>query len=211
MFSGIVECAGRVIALDPGVAGAAARLRIEAGDIAREVGAGASVAVNGCCLSAVIDPAAPPPPGELWFDAIDQTLALTNLGGLQPGHRVNLERALAASARIDGHFVQGHIDGTGEVLAVEPADGQTTLRIAAPPDVARYCIPRGSIAIDGVSLTLASFDAATGVLSVGLIPTTLAITNLGDRRPGDRVNLEADMLGKYVVGWLERVQPGAPK
>ncbi|MGE0432271.1 MAG: riboflavin synthase [Planctomycetota bacterium] len=205
MFSGIVEGTGRVIALEPGVAGAAARLRVSApAGLVRDVVAGASVAINGCCLSAVIPPDAPPPPGELWFDVVEQTLQRTNLGALTPGQRVNLERAMALGSRIDGHFVQGHIDATGEVLSVEPADGQTVLRIAAPPDVARYCIPRGSIAIDGVSLTLATFEPANGELSVALIPTTLAVTALGDRVRGDRVNLEADMLGKYVVGWLER-------
>src|SRR5690606_2908944 len=156
------------------------------------------IAVNGACLTvtAVED-------GCLAFDAVPETLARTSLGALAPGARVNLERAMRADGRFDGHIVQGHVDGTGRVRALERDGDDVRLRVACAPELARLLVPKGSVAVDGVSLTVAEVD--DDGFAVALIPHTLAETNLGERRPGDLVNLEADVLGKYVLRYLERI------
>jgi riboflavin synthase len=196
VFTGIVEAVGRVVAIEP--AGEKARLRIEAPHVAEGAPLGASIAVNGVCLTVVEATAQ-----QVAFEAVRETLDRTSLGGLRPGARVNLERALRADGRLDGHIVQGHVDGTGRVRALERAGDDVRLAVDCPAELARQLVPKGSIAIDGVSLTLVHVSD-TG-FDVALIPHTLAETNLGDRRPGDRVNLEADVLGKYVLRYLERV------
>jgi riboflavin synthase len=196
VFTGIVEAVGRVVAVEP--RGALARLRVEAPAIAAEAPLGASVAVNGACLT-VTEAAG----GEVAFDAVSETLACTALGELRPGARVNLERALRADGRLDGHIVQGHVDGTGRVRSLERCGEDVRLAVACEPGFARLLVEKGSIAVDGVALTLVG--VGEDGFDVALIPHTLRETNLGDRRPGDRVNLEADVLGKYVLRYLERV------
>lgn len=152
---------------------------------------GDSVAVNGCCLT-VAGHEGP----LLRFDLLDATLRATNLGDLAPGSRVNLERALAANARLGGHFVQGHVDGTCTVLEVTSAGPDLGLRFELRPDFARYLVAKGSIALNGVSLTVAELGETD--FRVWIIPHTQAMTNLGDLRPGSAVNFEVDVLAKYA-------------
>jgi riboflavin synthase len=200
MFTGIVEAVGRVVSLEP--RGEIAALVLEAPTIVEGTGLGDSIAVNGVCLTVTaIDG------GRLAFEAVQETLARTALGDQAAGSRVNLERALRAGGRLDGHIVQGHVDGTGRVRALERRGDDVRLAVDCGAEVTRYLVDKGSVAIDGVSLTVVSVDPAG--FDVALIPHTLAETNLGDRRRGDRVNLEADVLGKYVVGYLERTRGGA--
>src|SRR5690606_4613584 len=167
----------------------------KAGTVTGEARAGDSIAVNGCCLTVVdIEPGA-------WFgvDLMAETLARTSLRSLRVGSGVNLERAVRVGDRLDGHIVQGHVDGTGRVLDLTSGNSGTVLRIAPPAELARYLVPKGSITIDGVSLTVVDVvDDVEPWFSVALIPTTLAVTTLGERTAGDRVNLEVDVLGKYV-------------
>lgn len=196
MFTGIVEAVGRVVALE--AQGEKTRVRVEAPRLADGAPIGASIAVNGACLT-VTEAGA----GQLAFDAVRETLDRTALGDLRPGARVNLERALRADGRLDGHIVQGHVDGTGRVRALERHGDDVRLVVECAPELAKQLVPKGSIAVDGVSLTLV--DVSDTGFDVALIPHTLAETNLADRRPGDRVNLEADVLGKYVLRYLERV------
>lgn len=188
MFTGLVESIGRVRSLDR--RGDAARLTLET-PLAAQLSLGESLAVNGCCLtvtSADGDSAS--------FDLLGETLARTNLGGLASGARVNLERALRADGRFGGHFVQGHIDTTTEVLSAETKGADLNLIIALPEAGARYLIEKGSIAVNGVSLTVASLGEDR--FGLWIIPHTLQETNLGDLRNGCPVNLEYDMLAKYA-------------
>lgn len=195
MFTGIVEETGAVQAFEKGEAGA--RLEIEAAAVLSDLQIGGSIAVNGCCLTAVEIT-----PSGFRADLSPETLAKTNLGDLSAGSRVNLERPLLPSSRLSGHFVQGHVDGTGEFLGLEPAgDESWTLRVRCPRDLLPYLVYKGSIAIDGVSLTIAKL--ADDVLEAAIIPHTFQETNLGARKPGERVNLEADILAKYVARQLE--------
>ncbi len=182
MFTGLVREVGRVASFQEG------RLRIES-QLAAAIGD--SVSINGCCLT-VVD-------GDrrtLAFDAVPETLARSTIGHLEPGAGVNLEPALRAGEPLGGHYVQGHVDGVGRVRSVEPeADGRRAW-FDAPPDVLRYCVEKGSIAVDGVSLTVAGLDGEG--FAVALVPHTLAVTTLGALEPGNEVNLEADVLAKYV-------------
>ena len=196
MFTGIVETVGRVTALDP--QGEKTRVVVEAPAIAKEVPIGASVAVNGACLT-VIEARG----GAVCFEAVRETLDKTALGALQVGSPVNLERAMRADGRLDGHIVQGHVDATGRVRAVERHGDDVRFAVACDAAFAELLVPKGSVAIDGVSLTVVGVEPEG--FDVALIPHTLAVTTLGMRRPGDRVNLEADVLGKYVKKYLERV------
>ena len=193
MFTGLVETTGEVAALE--LAAAGARLRVRAPAIASEVGLGDSIAVNGCCLTAVARDAE-----TIAFDLLHETLERTSLRDAKAGALVNLERALAASARLGGHFVQGHVDCASEILAIEPHGADHRLEIALPRGFAQYVAFKGSIAIDGISLTVAEVREASFV--VWLIPHTVAVTNLHTRRAGDRVNLEFDLLAKYVERML---------
>jgi len=184
VFTGLVREVGRVASFQEG------RLRIES-QLAAAIGD--SVSINGCCLT-VVD-------GDrrtLAFDAVPETLARSTIGHLEPGAGVNLEPALRAGEPLGGHYVQGHVDGVGRVRSVEPeADGRRAW-FDAPPDVLRYCVEKGSIAVDGVSLTVAGLDGEG--FAVALVPHTLAVTTLGALEPGNEVNLEADVLAKYVEG-----------
>lgn len=197
MFTGIIEAVGTVAALEP--RGSQVAVVIEAPSIAPGVRVGDSIAVNGACLTVTKIDA-----GRLHFDAVRETLERTSLGDQRVGARVNVERAMRADGRLDGHIVQGHADGTGRVDALDRDGDDVRFTVSCGPEIARYLVPKGSVAIDGVSLTVVG--VSDGGFDVALIPHTLAQTNLGDRRPGDRVNLEADVIGKYVVHYLERTR-----
>ncbi len=205
MFTGIVEAVGRVAAVEP--RGELLRLVLDAPSVAEGTRLGDSVAVNGACLTVVSVEGS-----RLAFDAVRETLQRTGLGELRPGARVNLERALRAGGRLDGHLVQGHVDATGRVARLERREEDVRLFVACDPAFAELLVEKGSVAIDGVSLTVVGVQADG--FDVALIPHTLRETTLGERRPGDRLNLEADVLGKYVKKYLDRVlasQPGAPR
>jgi riboflavin synthase len=195
MFTGIVETVGTIERIDQREGIVA--LVIEARGLGAGIAIGESVAVNGCCLT--VTRAADE---RLHFEAVPETLRRTSLGESVAGARVNLERALRADGRFGGHFVQGHVDGVGRVARVAREGGDVLLRVECAPELAREIVPKGSIAIDGVSLTVVAPDAQG--FGVALIPHTLAETTLGERVPGDPVNLEVDCLGKYVRVYLER-------
>jgi riboflavin synthase len=188
MFTGLVEQRGRVRAVDPGDGGV--RLRISS-PLAGELQAGGSVAVNGVCLTAVAADAE-----GFSADVIAETLRRSSLGPLTAGDEVNRELPLRASDRLGGHVVQGHVDGTGVLESLADEGSARTLRIAAPPELLPYVVERGSIALDGVSLTVASVD--DDGFSVSLIPETLSRTTLGAASVGQSVNIEVDVLAKYV-------------
>jgi riboflavin synthase len=188
VFSGLVADMGTVEAVEAGAEGA--RLRV-ATELADGIAAGDSVAVNGVCLTAVESGA-----GRFEAEAMRQTLALTSLGALQPGDRVNLELALRPSDRLGGHIVQGHVDSTAEVLSVAEEGFSRRLRLRLDPGLSRYLVERGSVALDGVSLTVAALGEDW--FEVALIPETLERTNLGGAAPGRAVNLECDLLAKHV-------------
>jgi len=190
MFTGIVIEQGEVVEPPP-------RLVLRAPSTAADAVVGDSVAIDGCCLTVVaID-------GELLsFDAVPETLRRTTLGRLAPGSAVNLEPALRAGDRMGGHLVQGHVDAVGSLVAAQPEGDAVNMTFRAPEAVLRYVIEKGSIGVNGVSLTVTAFDDET--FSVSVIPHTRSVTNLGRLEAGDEVNLEADLFGKYV----ERMQAG---
>jgi riboflavin synthase len=195
MFTGIVEELGRVRAVIPNAEGA--RIEITATTVLEDATLGASIAVNGCCVTAVEI-------GDGWWaaDAVVETLRRTALGELAPGDPVNLERPLRLADRLGGHLVQGHIDGTGTVRARDPqSDGSTLIRFDAPAEIMRYVVHKGSITVDGISLTIAVMH--DDGFSIAVIPHTLAVTTLGTRQVGERVNLECDVLAKYVERLLD--------
>jgi len=199
MFTGIVESMGRITGLEARADGAL--FKIEAGALSEGVRIGDSVALDGCCLTVVrVDGE------ELCFEAVAETLALTSIGERKAGDRLNLERALPASGRLDGHIVQGHVDGTGQVRGIERSGDDVRMTIGCDRALAELLVPKGSVAIDGVSLTVV--DPRADAFSVALIPHTLVVTTLGDREPGDRVNLEADVIGKYVRHYLTQLGIG---
>jgi riboflavin synthase alpha subunit len=198
VFTGIVRHVGRVLSVTPCESGRT--LLVEAGGWDRRPAAGESVAVNGCCLT-VAGAAAGRDAGALRFDVIRQTLAVTALGDLAPGHPVNLEPAVTPQTLLSGHLVQGHVDGVGTVRQVRADAAERRLRIEPPEDLMECIIERGSIAADGVSLTVAALGEDW--LEVALIPTTIECTTLGGLREGSRVNLETDCIVKAVVGWLK--------
>jgi riboflavin synthase len=185
MFTGIVRELGTVAAFD------GSRLVVAATETAASAGVGDSVAVAGVCLTVVERDER-----RLAFDVVPETLSRTALGGLEPGSSVNLEPSLRVGDALGGHVVQGHVDGVGRVRSITPEGDGRRVWIDAPETVVRYCIEKGSIAVDGVSLTVAAFDDEG--FEVALIPHTLAVTTLGSLEPGDEVNLEADVLGKVV-------------
>ena len=200
MFTGIVEELGRVVRLE--TVEDSARLTVEAPTVTQDVNVGDSVSVNGCCLTVTAEHGS-----TFTADLMAETLTRTTLGSQAPGDPVNLERALRASDRLGGHIVQGHVDATAEVLDHHRGEHWDLLRIGLPQEIARYVAVKGSVALDGVSLTVVDVvDApnaspapgAGASLSVGLIPETLRRTTLGTRRPGERVNLEVDVLAKYA-------------
>ena len=189
MFTGIIEEAGQVVAFAP--AAEAWSLQIAARLVTTDVALGDSIAVNGCCLTVTKFDA-----GHLWFDLLAETVRLTNFSDLKPGAAVNLERSLKPETRLGGHFVSGHVDGLGRIEVFEVRGKDHYLRVALPPGTGRYLVPKGSIAIDGISLTVA--EVAGDSFAVWLIPHTLAVTNLREKQAGGRVNLEFDLLAKYV-------------
>jgi len=196
VFTGIIESIGDVTGIER--RGDLTLLKIAVEAIAGEVAVGDSVAVNGTCLT-VTDATG----GEVHFDAVAETLAVTSLGDLTVGSRVNLERAMRAEGRFDGHIVQGHVDGVGRVRELMRDGDDVRLYVDCGPEISQFLVAKGSVAMDGVSLTVVG--AGDDGFDVALIPLTLEHTTLGDRGPGDRVNLEADVLGKYVKQYLDRV------
>lgn len=189
MFTGIVEEAGQVVAFTPGAE--AWSLQIAARTVTTDVALGDSIAVNGCCLTVTRFDA-----GHLWFDLLAETVRLTNFSELKSGSPVNLERSLKPESRLGGHFVSGHIDGLGRIEVFEQRGKDQYLRVGTPPGTGRYLVSKGSIAIDGISLTVA--EVAGDSFAVWLIPHTLAVTNLRDKKVGGALNLEFDLLAKYV-------------
>jgi riboflavin synthase len=189
MFTGIVEEVGEVVDLTHSDDVVVLTVR---GEHAVEVGHGDSVAVNGCCLTAV----RPPGSGEMQVELVQETLKRTSLGAVRPGSKVNLERALPASGRLDGHIVQGHVDGIATLVSRTPGERSDEVRFSLPAELSRYVVEKGSIAVDGVSLTVAAVHPDG--FGVALIPTTLADTTLGFLQPGDPVNIEVDVIAKYV-------------
>ena len=213
MFTGIIEEVGEVVQITSGPSSAV--LRIRARTVGQQVPHGASIAVNGVCLTVVGQQPGADEVIDLDFDVMAETLQRSAIGGLASGRRVNLERAARLDSRLDGHIVQGHVDGTGTVLARTPGDAWETFRFAIPDGLARYIAEKGSIAVDGVSLTVAvvgsepaaSGSAAAEWFEVGLIPETLRATALADRAIGDHVNLEVDVLAKYTERLLSYGRP----
>lgn len=194
MFTGIVEEKGDIVDV-VSLPDDAARIRIRGSKVTSDAGLGDSIAVNGVCLTvASLD-------GDVFdADVMRESLLRSSLGAVGPGDQVNLERAVTASSRLGGHIMQGHVDGTGRILSRTPSEHWEVVRIAIPKDLARYVVEKGSIAVDGVSLTVVAVDDADdgAWFEVSLIPTTLAETTLGDRGIDSVVNLEVDVLAKYV-------------
>jgi riboflavin synthase len=202
MFTGLVEEVGTVHAVRHGAG--QSRLVIAAPRIGPEVVIGDSICVNGVCLTVVASAE-----NRLEFDAVAETLRRSNLGEMRSGDRVNLERAMAAGDRFGGHVVQGHVDAVGRLKRIVPEATSHLIEVEAPPEVMRCVVEKGSIALDGISLTVATLSAST--FTVAIIPHTWTQTTLGSRKPGDRVNLEADILAKYVERLLEaRLGPAQP-
>jgi len=201
MFTGIVEELGTVEAVED--QGDAIRLTVRATTVLEDAGLGDSISVNGCCLTVAERT------DDTWTaDVMQETLDKTSLHGVQPGDRVNLERAVTADKRLGGHIVQGHVDGVGTVVRRTPSEHWEVVEVSMPPELARYLVDKGSITVDGVSLTVV--EAGEDAFTVSLIPETLARTTLGSRQPGDRVNLEADVIAKHVEkliagGYVDRL------
>ncbi|MFD3543324.1 riboflavin synthase [Streptomyces sp. NPDC058662] len=189
MFTGIVEELGEVAAVEQ--LAEASRFRLRGPVVTADAKHGDSIAVNGVCLT-VVETA----DGEFTADVMQETLDRSSLGALTEGSRVNLERPMALGGRLGGHLVQGHVDGTGEILSRTPSEHWELVKVALPPHLSRYVVEKGSITVDGVSLTVV--EAAADWFTISLIPTTLALTTLGIKQPGDPVNLEVDVLAKYV-------------
>lgn len=199
MFTGLIEDVGEVVALAPMAGGSRLVLRTT---LARDVTLGESVAVNGTCLTVTGHDDA-----TFAADLGPETMRVTALGALQPGARVNLERSMRADGRFGGHFVQGHVDGVGRLVAVRDDGEAHWLTIAYPPGLAACFVQKGSIAVNGISLTIA--DLRDGELDIMIIPFTWAHTALASARPGDPVNLEADVIGKYVMRAIDVRGSGA--
>ncbi len=194
MFTGLVQAVGVVLSVMPTPAGV--RLLVDFGEWAHVPSPGDSICVSGCCLTvAAIEGR------SVAFDVVPETLAKTGLGSLVLGARVNLEHSVTASTLMGGHFVQGHIDGVGTVEAVDAAGGWK-VRVRPPGGLMPYIAPKGSVCLDGVSLTVAAVSVPDGWFEVALIPTTLAVTTLADLKPGSKMNIEADMFAKQIVHYL---------
>jgi riboflavin synthase len=215
MFTGIIEELGHVVRIEPGAD--SARLTVRGPLVTADAVPGASIAVNGVCLT-VVDLADEnlAGPHHRWTtftaDVMAETLARSSLSCATPGARVNLERPVIAGGRLGGHIVQGHVDGTGTVVERVRSDRWELLRVTVPADLARYVVPQGSIAIDGVSLTIARVDDApdgSATVTVSLIPETLSRTTLGHRAVGELVNLEVDVLAKYIERLTGTARRGA--
>ncbi|ARQ71771.1 riboflavin synthase [Streptomyces marincola] len=201
MFTGIIEELGEVVSVDR--AGDSALLRLRGPVVTEGARHGDSIAVNGVCLTVVETGG-----GEFTADVMAESLLRSNLGRLTPGARVNLERPTPVGGRLGGHIVQGHVDGTAAVLSRTPGDHWESVAFDLPAALSRYVVEKGSITVDGVSLTVV--EAADDRFTVGLIPTTLGLTTLGTRQPGEVVNLEVDILAKYVERMLAHQEPPRP-
>ena len=189
MFTGIVEELGTVAGIED--QGDAIRLTVHSPHVLADAGLGDSIAVNGCCLTIAERD------GDTWTaDVMQETLDKTSLRGVEPGDRVNLERAVTADKRLGGHIVQGHVDGVGRIVGRTPSEHWEVVEVEMPTDMAKYLVDKGSITVDGVSLTVV--EAGDDRFTVSLIPETLARTTLGSRQPGDAVNLEVDVLAKHL-------------
>ncbi|MFB7361009.1 riboflavin synthase [Streptomyces hydrogenans] len=189
MFTGIVEELGEVVAVEQ--LPDASRFRLRGPLVTEGARHGDSIAVNGVCLT-VVETA----DGEFTADVMAETLTRSSLGALEPGFRVNLERPMAVGGRLGGHIVQGHVDGTGTILERTPSEHWELVRVGLPAPLARYVVEKGSITVDGVSLTVVG--VGDDWFTISLIPTTLALTTLGHKQPGAPVNLEVDVIAKYV-------------
>jgi riboflavin synthase len=189
MFTGIIEELGRIRSIEK--RGEGARLRVEARVVTTDTDEGDSIAVNGVCLTAI-----DVRPDSFAADGSRETLQRSTLGRLRAGSRVNLERAVTPSTRLGGHIVQGHVDGRGRFLSAEEHGGSWTVRIAYPTELARYLVFKGSVTVEGISLTVAALTDE--YFEIAIIPKTWAVTNLSHLRPDDEVNLEADIIAKYV-------------
>jgi riboflavin synthase len=194
MFTGIIEEVGRVTRVERGTG--VTRIVVDGPLVATDSGIGDSIAINGTCLTVIRREGS-----ELAFEAVPETLSRTNLGELRPGSAVNMERALAATGRLAGHIVQGHVDGVGPIQAITPEHDSWRITVAVPPPLHRYLVEKGSVALDGISLTVASLTEEG--FTVAIIPHTWQATTLHARRPGDRLNLETDVLAKYVERLLK--------
>jgi len=189
VFTGIVEELGEITAVEN--LGDASRFRLRGPVVTDGAKHGDSIAVNGVCLTVVEHEG-----DEFTADVMAETLDRSSLGALAVGSRVNLERPMALGARLGGHIVQGHVDGTGQILARTPSENWEIVKISLPAEITRYVVEKGSITVDGISLTVV--EAGADFFTVSLIPTTLALTTLGLKQPGDPVNLEVDVIAKYV-------------
>lgn len=207
MFTGIVEELGRVVAIEE--QGDACRLTIAADVVLEDVQLGDSIAVNGCCLTVVSTGSTDAGTPTWTADVMQETLDKTSLTGIGPGDKVNLERAVTPQTRLGGHIVQGHVDGTGRVLRRTPSEHWTVVEISLPEHLSRYLVDKGSITVDGVSLTVV--EAGADSFTISLIPETLARTTLGFREVGGVVNLEADVLAKHVEKLLQSTQNGVTR
>ena len=193
MFTGIVEELGEVVGIEQ--AADSARLIVHGSLVTDGASDGDSIAINGVCLTVTGSQ-----DGVFSADVMGETLSRSSLGALTPGAAVNLERPLRSDGRLGGHIVQGHVDGTGTVVARRPAANWDVVRISIPPSLARYLVEKGSVAVDGISLTVSALGESDGAhwFEVSLVPSTLERTTLGSKQPGGVVNLEVDMIAKYV-------------
>jgi riboflavin synthase len=197
VFTGIVEELGEITAVEN--LGDASRFRLRGPVVTEGAQHGDSIAVNGVCLTVVEHEG-----DEFTADVMAETLKRSSLGALDVGSRVNLERPTAVGSRLGGHIVQGHVDGTGQVLARTPSENWEIVKVSLPADLTRYVVEKGSITVDGISLTVV--EAGSDYFTVSLIPTTLDLTTLGRKQPGDPVNLEVDIVAKYVERLLANTQ-----
>ncbi|MCE5200198.1 MAG: riboflavin synthase [Armatimonadota bacterium] len=198
MFTGLVEEVGTVKSLTTGTVG---RLVVASDKVINDVALGDSVSVSGVCLTVTSIGS-----GELSFDAVPETLNRSTLADLRPGGKVNMEASLRAGKMMGGHIVQGHVDGIGTITSIKRLAESVEIRVNAPGEIMRYVVEKGSIALDGISLTVASCDDSG--FTIAVIPHSLEVTTLGLRRPGDKVNLETDIIGKYVEKFLNARQSG---
>jgi riboflavin synthase len=197
MFTGIIEGMAMVISTTKIRSGAETIIRVRLGKLVQGLRKGDSVCINGACLTATKISK-----GEVEFEMVSETIRRTNLGQTRPGEMVNVERSLRVGDRLEGHFVLGHVDGTGIIEDIKKTLSETTVWIKLERELIKYVVPKGSIAIDGVSLTLVGVE--DNRVSVSLIPHTMKVTTLGMRHRGDRVNIETDILGKYVITNLQK-------
>jgi riboflavin synthase len=197
MFTGIIKAIGTITSVSKSKSGAEIIIRVRLGKFGRGLKKGDSVCINGACLTATKLSR-----GEAEFELVSETIRRTNLGQTKSGDMVNIERSLRVGDRLEGHFVLGHVDGTGVIEDIQKVSSETTIWIKLDKLLTKSLVPKGSIAVDGVSLTLVGVEG--NHISVSLIPHTLKVTTLGTKRRGDRVNIEVDILGKYVMNNLPK-------